>query len=163
MGGISLLLVFLCLGAVVYWYAVNEESGSDGDLGLLGLKGAGEAVISVLNKYIPSDRAPRGNAKRLDAVMRAAAADGAPAAPAPRSALYANRAGVGSSYLVKSGGRRSAVRDAREQDVLETAEPGELPPFVDRASYRSSEGARYRRQRGEQPTSRYMRRLAPAR
>ncbi|MEO1015421.1 MAG: hypothetical protein AAFX08_09580 [Pseudomonadota bacterium] len=157
MGAISFFLVFFCLGAVVYWYVLNEELMSDGDEGLFSLNGV-KGRVALAQKYVLNDRAVRRPASRLNEVMRMAGA-AAKTAPQPRF-TEAARAGIGSSYLVKAGGRRDLVTAAHNVDRVESAEPGELPPFVERASYRSAEGGRYRRKNGQPARSRYLR--APA-
>ena len=167
MEAISFFAVFICLGAVVIWYAVNEEASMDGGKGYLGLRsGDAQPVEETRAKYWRKRGWRRSqNIENIKDAPRSFSALGEVSFAnsgsdserheerrrfktqnvdrAEAAALTAGR-----QYTLKSRGRRESVKDLYGGPSSMSASSNER--FVEKAdrAYREKDGERYRRRPG---------------
>lgn len=153
MGIASLLVVFACLGVVVYWYAINEEGSADGELGLFALEGVSGVSAGVFGaKYVMKERATSERASSLEEARRFANAAGTFDADSEARLARAQS----HAYYVKSRGRRASLRDLYAAEASDAVTVRDTARSTS-AGYRRVEGPRYKRVAGEGPRSKYVR------
>ena len=122
MDSLGLIIMCCCLGGVVAWYIRNEEAGSDGALGVLGLKpdpaaDAGtESPLKVLSKArlepLPEEPPlPRRRRFDLDTPSKSYVVKGS----RPRRGLTAAQDGA------REGGRHGAPAPSRAYRIKQSA------------------------------------------